>query len=74
MSCNRIRHLVFLWIDRDREALPRERVERHLDECPSCRDRAQQIERCVLLLRSRCRREAVPEHLVQRIRIRIQGE
>jgi mycothiol system anti-sigma-R factor len=74
VSCKRIHQLVFLWIDRDREALPRERVERHFDACPSCRDRAREVERFVLLLRSRCRRESVPDHLVERIRVRIQGE
>lgn len=74
MTCTRIRRLVFLWIDRERESLPRDTVERHFEECPACRDRARQVERFVLLLRSRCRRESVPEHLVQRIRIRIQGE
>jgi len=66
--------MVFLWIDRDRERLPRERVEQHFDECPQCRDRALEVERFVLLLRSRCRRASVPERLVERIRIRIESE
>lgn len=74
MSCNRIHRLVFLWIDRDREALPRERVERHFERCPRCRERADEVERVVLLVRSSCRRETVPERLVERIRVCIQEE
>jgi len=66
--------MVFLWIDRDREQLPREHVEQHFDECLRCRDRALEVEKFVLLLRSRCRRAAVPERLAERIRIRIESE
>jgi len=66
--------MVFLWIDRDREKLPRERVERHFDECPQCRARAREVERFVLLLRARCRRVSVPERLAERIRVRIESE
>jgi mycothiol system anti-sigma-R factor len=72
LPCNRVRHLVFLWIDREREALPRERVEEHLERCPTCRERAHEIERLVLLVRSGCRRAPVPEGLVERIRLRIE--
>jgi len=74
VACNRLRRLVFLWVDRDRAQLPRETVERHLDRCPSCRQRAVEVERFVLLVRSSCRREAVPERLADRIRIRIEAE
>lgn len=66
--------MVFLWIDRDRAELPRETVERHLERCPSCRQRVVEVERVLLTLRSGCRREAVPERLVDRIRIRIEAE
>ena len=72
MACNRVRRLVFLWIDREREPLPRERFERHLEQCPTCRERAIEIERLVLLVRSRCRRAEVPEGLIDRIRLRIE--
>jgi anti-sigma factor (TIGR02949 family) len=74
VTCDRIHRLVFLWIDRDREALPRERVERHFERCPECRERAHEVERVVLLVRSRCRRESVPAGLVERIRVCIQEE
>lgn len=74
MACNRLRRMVFLWIDRDRAELPRRPVERHLENCPTCRERVVEVERVVLTLRSCCRREAVPERLVDRIRIRIEAE
>ena len=74
MGCNRLRRVVFLWVDRDRAQLPRESVERHLDECPTCRDRVVQVERMVWMLRSGCQREQVPARLVDRIRIRIETE
>jgi predicted anti-sigma-YlaC factor YlaD len=63
---------MFLWIDRERESLPRERVEQHFEHCPSCRERALEVERLVLLVRSRCRRAEVPVGLVERIRLRIE--
>ena len=40
MACNRVRRAVFLWVDRDREELPRASMERHLEGCPHCRERA----------------------------------
>jgi len=73
VGCNRLRRMVFLWVDRDRAELPRPSLE-HLERCPSCRERAVQVERVVLTLRSCCRREAVPARLVDRIRIRIEAE
>ena len=71
MLCNRWRRVLFLWADREREALPFARVERHLGECPRCRERAEQLERLVLALRTTCRRSAVPDGLVERIHITI---
>lgn len=69
MACNRIRRLVFLWIDREREALPRVPLERHLETCPWCRGRANEVERVLLLLRTRCVRREVPDGLAERIRV-----
>lgn len=74
VPCNRLRRMIFLWVDRDRAELLRERLERHLEQCPSCRQRAVEVERVVLTLRSCCRRESVPTRLVERIRIRIEAE
>jgi len=74
VACRKIQRFVFLWIDRDREALPRERVERHLDDCPHCRERATEIERIVAMVRRRCPRESVPATLIERIRIRIETD
>jgi len=74
LTCNRWRRVLFLWIDREREGLPFARVERHLGECPHCRERAQQVERVVSIVRARCRRESVPAGLVERIRITIERD
>jgi hypothetical protein len=60
--------VVFLWVDRKSETLPVEPLERHFDDCPECREHAVRVERVVLLLRSRCRREAPPAGLAARIR------
>jgi len=68
MSCNRVRRTIFLWVDRDREERLRGRLEEHLGECPQCRDRAQRVERFVVLLRTRCERRPAPESLHDRIR------
>ena len=68
MSCHRARRVLFLWVDRDRERLPVEPLERHLDECPECREHAVRVERVVLLMRSRCRRNAAPGDLAVHIR------
>src|SRR5690606_8919385 len=56
MSCTRYRRVVFLWIDREREALPVEPLARHLQECPECHDHAERVERLLTLMRTRCRR------------------
>jgi len=72
MSCVRWRRVLFLWIDRGRERLPFEPLERHLGECPGCRERAERVERLVSILRSRCGRAAVPSQLVERIRLTIE--
>lgn len=74
MGCRRARRVVFLWVDRDHESLPLEALERHLDECPECRERAGRIERAVLLVRERCRREPAPSHLAARIRVLLGDE
>jgi predicted anti-sigma-YlaC factor YlaD len=65
---------MFLWVDREREALPFAPVERHLDDCPECRDRARQIEQLVSVLRRGCCRTPVPAGLVERIRITIEAQ
>jgi predicted anti-sigma-YlaC factor YlaD len=75
MACNRTRRLVFLWIDREREALPRVPLERHLELCPACRSRANEVERVLLLLRTGCSRREVPDGLAERIRVLlVQGQ
>lgn len=74
VHCKRLGRMVFLWVDRDRAELPRERMERHLEGCPTCRQRVVEVERVVLTLRSCCPRERVPARLVDRIRIRIEAE
>jgi len=68
MSCHRARRLLFLWVDRDRERLPVESLERHLDECPECREHAVRVERVVLMMRASCRRNSAPGDLALRIR------
>ena len=73
MSCHRARRVVFLWVDRERESLPVAPLERHFEECPECRDHAVRVERVVLMLRSRCRRETVPQELARRIRSLLEG-
>jgi predicted anti-sigma-YlaC factor YlaD len=59
---------VFLWVDREREALPVDPLERHLEQCPECREHAVRVERVVMMVRTRCRREYAPDHLAERIR------
>jgi anti-sigma factor (TIGR02949 family) len=68
MACNRVRRAVFLWVDRDRERLPREPMERHLEDCPHCRERAMRIEQVIVMVRTRCSRRAAPTALQERIR------
>jgi mycothiol system anti-sigma-R factor len=68
MGCKRIRRVVFLWVDRDREAAVREPMGRHLDECPHCRRRAHEIERVVMIVRRSCSPCPAPSSLSERIR------
>ena len=68
MACRRVRRVVFLWVDRDREQLPRESMERHLEDCPHCREHATRIEEVIGSGRTRCYRRAAPTELQQRIR------
>ncbi len=68
MACNRCRRLLFLWVDRNREALPITPLAEHLENCPECRSQAVRVERLVLTIRSRCHRETAPGHLAVRIR------
>ena len=68
MPCNRIRHTVFLWVDREHAPLPRVPVEEHLERCPACRERANEVERIVLMFRTSCHRRQVPDGLADRIR------
>jgi predicted anti-sigma-YlaC factor YlaD len=71
LPCNRWRRVLFLWADRERESLPFGPVERHLGDCPECRERAERVERLILVVRTRCRRLAAPDGLVERIRVTI---
>lgn len=73
MSCHRARRVVFLWVDRERESLPVAPLERHFAECPECRDHAVRVERVVLMVRARCRRETAPQALASRIRSLLDG-
>ena len=68
MACNRVRRAVFLWVDRDREVLPRVPMERHLEGCPHCRERATRIEQVIVMVRTRCFRRSAPMALQERIR------
>lgn len=68
MPCNRVRRAVFLWIDRDRERLPRETMERHMEDCPQCRERAMHIEQVIVMVRTHCSRRAAPTELHDKIR------
>lgn len=68
MACNRVRRAVFLWVDRDREELPRATMERHLEGCPHCRERATRIEQVIVMVRTRCARRSAPIELQERIR------
>ncbi len=68
MACKRVQMAVFLWVDRDREQLPRESMEKHLEDCPHCREHAMRVEEVIVMVRSRCNRRAAPTELQQRIR------
>jgi anti-sigma factor (TIGR02949 family) len=73
VACRRARRILFLWVDRDREPIANGSLARHLEDCPECRARAGEVERVVLLVRTRCGRTSAPGHLVERIRLRIDG-
>lgn len=68
MGCNRVRRTVFLWVDRDREEGVREPIEKHLEVCPVCRERAVVVEQLIVRIRTRCARRAAPSALHDRIR------
>jgi anti-sigma factor (TIGR02949 family) len=74
MPCRRVRRVVFLWVDREREERLRDPVARHLEECPQCRERAAAIERMILKLRECCPREHAPVGLDERIRSLLERE
>jgi anti-sigma factor (TIGR02949 family) len=73
MACNRVRRTIFLWVDHSHEERWRAPLEEHLGGCPHCRERAQRVERMIVLLRTRCERRPAPESLQQRIRILLTG-
>ena len=68
MKCRRVESVAFLWVDRERDGGEFGALAAHLEECPECRERAVRVEKLVLTFRSRCRREAAPPALSQRIR------
>ena len=74
MSCQRWRRVLFLWIDRRRESLPFDPLERHIDGCPRCRERVERLERLTAIVRTRCARAEAPSGLVRRIRLTIESE
>jgi predicted anti-sigma-YlaC factor YlaD len=74
MACRRVQRVVFLWVDRERESGIADPVARHLEECPNCRDRAVEVERLILWVRTRCPRTAAPSRLGERIRTLLEGE
>lgn len=74
MACRRVQRIVFLWVDRERESGIADPVARHLEECPSCRDRAVAIEQLILRVRTRCPRATAPSALGERIRTLLDRE
>ena len=66
---------IFLWIDRRRESLPFDPLERHIDGCPRCRERVERLERLTATFRTRCAHAPrCPSGLVRRIRLTIESE
>jgi len=43
-------------------------MERHLEDCPHCREHASRIEEVIVMVRTRCYRRVAPTELQQRIR------
>ena len=74
MPCRRVQHIVFLWVDRERESGIADPVARHLEECPQCRERAVAVERLILRVRTRCPRASAPTTLGERIRSLLESE
>jgi len=72
MVCRRVRRTIFLWVDhgdQSRQGRWRTPLEEHVGGCPHCREKAERVERLVILLRTRCERRPAPPSLHERIRL-----
>lgn len=67
MNCQRFLKVIFLVVDNELEDDLLDPFQRHLDDCPECKQRAYFTRRLILVFRRRCARHAAPPSLRQRI-------
>lgn len=70
-DCSVVIREVWALIDGEVDDGERERLRRHLDECPDCLRHYGVQERVKKLIATRCSGEKAPAHLVERVRLQI---
>ena len=70
-ECAELVAMVWEFIDGECNAEIREKLRKHLDECPPCEQFHELEERLKTLVGSKCRGEKAPEGLRERLRLEI---
>jgi mycothiol system anti-sigma-R factor len=70
-ECAELIAKVWNFIDGECNAEDREKLRKHLDECPPCEQLHGLEERLKMLIATKCRGEKAPETLRERLRIEI---
>ena len=73
-DCDEVLREVELYLDEELDPAERRHVEEHLAGCGECLSRAEFRERLRELISAKCKTEAVPAALLERIRTQLQRE
>jgi anti-sigma factor (TIGR02949 family) len=68
IDCSEVLNLLERYLDDEVPQEARVPIEQHLDECRDCLDRREFRTRLQAIVRSKCRRQELPEGLEARIR------
>lgn len=67
-TCKQTIEHLYQYLDRELSAEERLEVQRHLDQCPPCRDHFRFEENVLSIIGQRCRQTSAPTELRDRVR------
>lgn len=67
MNCKRFSEVIFLFVDNEMQDDLLDSFQRHLEDCPGCKQKTLFTRRFLIVFRQRCARHSAPPSLRRRI-------